>query len=203
MYSWIAIVKNKRFNRFWLPPQLSSSLLIIPSKCSVRTLFFPFLSFILMTKTSVCLFLIWLKHLLSRPPAKLKRIYDLYPYARNTLQHDTLLGCHVKWSDTLSLCLCVDQILNEHKHEHNISDTLTSTQQKSNLNIIQLMISDHYFRPNRKLFQMKLGWKLLCGAEIIRARLFVYPRIDGCQLRQRSRSCEWVTPSFLIADTFL
>lgn len=84
------------------------------------------------------------------------------------------LGCHVKWSDTLSFCLCVDQILNEHKHEHNISDILTSTQQKSNLNIIQLMISDRYFRPNRKLFQMKLGWKLICGAETIRARLFFY-----------------------------
>lgn len=86
------------------------------------------------------------------------------------------LGCHVKWSDTLSFCLCVDQILNEHKHEHNISDTLSSTQQKSNLNIIQLMISDHYFRPNRKLFQMKLGWKLLCGAETIRTRLFFIPQ---------------------------
>lgn len=42
------------------------------------------------------------------------------------------------------------------EREHKISEISTSTQQ-SNLNIIQLLISGHYFRFNRKLFQNEIG----------------------------------------------
>lgn len=68
---------RKNFSIAWLPPY---SIVLHHVHCE---LLFGFLSFIYTTKTSVCLFLIWLKHLLPlsnhRPPAQLKQIYDLCP----------------------------------------------------------------------------------------------------------------------------
>lgn len=68
---------RKNFSIAWLPP---SPIVLHHVHCE---LLFGFLSFIYTTKTSVCLFLIWLEHLLPlsnhRPPAQLKQIYDLCP----------------------------------------------------------------------------------------------------------------------------